>query len=193
MELVDPGVERDAECERIGRAILAEMRRAPEPPSRLLLDAFAIELATHLVRRWSNLTGERWARASGGLSLAARRRVIERVEADLSEDLSMDELAAEVGSPPPNSARLFDKPSGTRQAASSLNAGSSAPRRCWRRAKGRLPTSRCCAVFPTSRILHAVSGKPPDSRRRRIATNSSDGRHFPGDPFKAPAMPTRSD
>lgn len=97
VELIDPGVAHDAECERIGHAILAEMRRAPEPPSRLLLDSFALGLSTHLVRRWSNLASIGQARHSGGLSLAARRRVVERIEADLSEDLSMDTLAAEAG------------------------------------------------------------------------------------------------
>ncbi|MFZ5558705.1 MAG: helix-turn-helix transcriptional regulator [Pseudomonadota bacterium] len=95
VELIDPAVERDPTLERVGQLVVSEMQRR-EMPSRLLLEAFGIEAATQLVRRWSNL-GAPAERRSGGLPPAVLRRLRDLIETRLADDLSMAELAAEAG------------------------------------------------------------------------------------------------
>jgi AraC family transcriptional regulator len=74
-----------------------------EAPSRLLERAAGFELIAELCR----LSGTPFRPARGGLSQWAKRRSIELMHARLSEDLGLDELAAEVRLSPYHFSRMF--------------------------------------------------------------------------------------
>ncbi len=72
-------------------------------PSRLLARAAGFEILAELCR----LNGTPFAPTKGGLALWAERRCIEIMHARLSEDISLDELAAEAQLSPFHFARMF--------------------------------------------------------------------------------------
>lgn len=72
-------------------------------PSRLLARAAGFEILAELCR----LGGASLASAKGGLAPWAERRCIELMHARLSEDISLDELAAEAQLSPFHFARMF--------------------------------------------------------------------------------------
>src|SRR5690606_20610731 len=72
-------------------------------PSRLLARAAGFEILAELCR----LGGASFAPAKGGLASWAERRCIELMRARLSEDISLDELAAEARLSPYHFARMF--------------------------------------------------------------------------------------
>ncbi|KZY34108.1 transcriptional regulator [Roseovarius sp. HI0049] len=72
-------------------------------PSRLLARAAGYEIISHLCR----LGGGSLAPVKGGLSPWAKRRCIELMHARLSEDIGLDELAAEAQLSPFHFARMF--------------------------------------------------------------------------------------
>ena len=72
-------------------------------PSRLLAQAAGCEILAEVCR----LGGTPFATARGGLAPWAERRSIELMRARLSEDISLDELAAEVRLSPFHFARMF--------------------------------------------------------------------------------------
>lgn len=72
-------------------------------PSRLLVRAAGCEILAELCR----LGGKPFAPIKGGLAPWAKRRCIELMRARLSEDLSLDELAAEAKLSPFHFARMF--------------------------------------------------------------------------------------
>ncbi|MGQ3296854.1 helix-turn-helix domain-containing protein [Reyranella sp.] len=73
------------------------------PPSRLLAQAAGCEILAELCR----LGGAPLAPAKGGLAAWAERRCLELMQARLSEDISLDELAAEAQLSPFHFARMF--------------------------------------------------------------------------------------
>ncbi len=73
------------------------------PPSRLLAQAAGCEIFAELCR----LGGAPLPIARGGLAPWAERRSLELMRARLSEDISLDELAAEVRLSPFHFARMF--------------------------------------------------------------------------------------
>lgn len=100
--LSDPCSAPDAVVERIAREILAEMR-AGLPLSALRIDMMGQDLAIHLLRRWSSLSGAAAFRrrpATGGLTPLRLRRAVAYIEENLGRDLSLAELSAEVGLSP---------------------------------------------------------------------------------------------
>lgn len=72
-------------------------------PSRLLARAAGLEILAELCR----LGGAPLATAKGGLAPWAQRRCLELMRARLSEDISLDELAAEARLSPFHFARMF--------------------------------------------------------------------------------------
>lgn len=72
-------------------------------PSRLLAQAAGCEILAELCR----LGGTPLSQAKGGLATWAQRRSIELMRDRLSEDISLDELAAEVRLSPFHFARMF--------------------------------------------------------------------------------------
>ncbi len=72
-------------------------------PSRLLAQAAGCEILAELCR----LAGSPLASARGGLAPWAQRRCLDLLRARLSEDISLDELAAEVRLSPFHFARMF--------------------------------------------------------------------------------------
>jgi AraC family transcriptional regulator len=72
-------------------------------PSRLLARAAGCEILAELCR----LGGTPFAPAKGGLAPWAQRRCLEIMRAKLSEDISLDELAAEAQLSPFHFARMF--------------------------------------------------------------------------------------
>ncbi|WP_340118250.1 AraC family transcriptional regulator [Pelagibius sp. 7325] len=75
------------------------------PPSRLLARAAGCEILAELCR----LGGVPFAPARGGLAPWAERRCLELMRARLSEDISLDELAAEAQLSPFHFARMFKR------------------------------------------------------------------------------------
>lgn len=72
-------------------------------PSRLLARAAGCEILAELCR----LSGTPFAPVNGGLAPWAKRRCLEMMRARLSEDISLDELAAEAKLSPFHFARMF--------------------------------------------------------------------------------------
>ncbi|PTM96496.1 AraC family transcriptional regulator [Mycoplana dimorpha] len=72
-------------------------------PSRLLAQAAGCEILAELCR----LSGAPFTPAKGGLATWAERRCLELMRARLSEDVSLDELAAEARLSPFHFARMF--------------------------------------------------------------------------------------
>ncbi|QEE43207.1 helix-turn-helix transcriptional regulator (plasmid) [Rhizobium sp. WL3] len=72
-------------------------------PSRLLARAAGLEVLAELCR----IGGAPLASAKGGLAPWAQRRCLELMHAQLSEDISLDELAAEARLSPFHFARMF--------------------------------------------------------------------------------------
>lgn len=72
-------------------------------PSRMLARAAGCEILAELCR----LSGAPFAPAKGGLAPWAQRRSLEHIQARLSEDISLDELATEARLSPFHFARMF--------------------------------------------------------------------------------------
>ena len=72
-------------------------------PSRLLAQAAGCEILAELCR----LSGAPFTPTKGGLAPWAQRRCLELIRARLSEDISLDELAAEAQLSPFHFARMF--------------------------------------------------------------------------------------
>lgn len=116
---IDPGSIRlayaggftDPALVQIGQALHALLDSAGEPSNRILADGMRTALAAHLIGRY---TIERWRPAARTLSLEPARlqRVLDRIEAGLAEDLSLDELAAEACLSSFHFARLFHDATG---------------------------------------------------------------------------------
>lgn len=109
VELIDPRAVVDLQAARIGDAFSAELLSGTDP-SKLLIDSLGVQLATHLLRRWSNLAGT-WPAmrvpASAGLAPWQLRRVTEAMEGQLDNDPGLTDLAALVGLSPSHLCRSF--------------------------------------------------------------------------------------
>jgi AraC family transcriptional regulator len=93
--------------EKIRPAMLNLWRLCDEEgvPSRLLAQAAGCEILAELCR----LTGSPLATVRGGLASWAERRCVELMRARLSEDISLDELAAEARLSPFHFSRMFKR------------------------------------------------------------------------------------
>jgi AraC-like DNA-binding protein len=98
-------VERDPEISRIATSISREIS-APGMASRMALDAATLSLGVTLIRGWSN-QARRIREPRCGLAPWQVRRALDRLEASLNEDISLGDLAREVGLSPFHFARSF--------------------------------------------------------------------------------------
>jgi AraC family transcriptional regulator len=114
LELVNPKGVYDPTVDRTAREVLAEMRDG-QPLSRLRIDALGQDLAISLLRGHSNLVGTgRLARRHGGRVDAdwRIRRAMQYLDAHLTDDIGLAELAADVGLSPGHLAAAFRRQTG---------------------------------------------------------------------------------
>jgi AraC family transcriptional regulator len=86
---------RDAQLEHMGWALKSEMERG-YPCGRLYLDSLAMALAVHLVQNHSSLSCPRLA-VNGKMPAAKLKQVLLFIEDNLSEDLSLADIAEVAG------------------------------------------------------------------------------------------------
>ncbi len=114
VEIVDHKRMNDPVIHRIGSDMVFEMR-SKMPLSRLRVDALGLDLAVHLLRRYSGEGGS-WMRqtpaARGGLAPWQIRRCEEIFASDLSHSHSLSTLAGELGLSPFHFARSFKHSTG---------------------------------------------------------------------------------
>lgn len=106
--LIDPMCSRDPFVEAICRQILREMKNR-DRCSRLMIESLGHQLAVRLIRQHSTLSGSAvFAEKSGsGYRDWRLRRAIEYLEAHLSEEVGLVELAKVVGLSTARLATLF--------------------------------------------------------------------------------------
>ncbi|WP_240619057.1 AraC family transcriptional regulator [Mycobacterium intracellulare] len=111
--LVDPMCSRDPFVEGICRQILREMTNR-DACSRMMIESLGQQLAVRLIRRHSNLSGSTvFAEKCGpGYRDWRLRRAIEYLEAHLSDDVGLTELAKVVGLSTARLAALFREGTG---------------------------------------------------------------------------------
>ncbi len=105
---------RDPLVEQIAWTIRDEMTE-PAPGGKMLVETLAAALSVHLARRYSNLAPASISlpSARGALDPRRLRRVTDFIEAQLSEDLSIEALAKEASLSPLQFARAFKGATGT--------------------------------------------------------------------------------
>jgi AraC family transcriptional regulator len=114
VELIDPKCMHDPAIERIAHEMLAEMRDE-QPLSRLRVDALGQDLVIQLLRRHSNLRGSRPLapeQARGGLAPRRLNQVTDFLEAHLTEDVSLAQLASVAGLSETHFCRAFKQATG---------------------------------------------------------------------------------
>jgi len=101
---------RDTIIEATGRALYAELS-SEDSLGRLYAESLANVLAVHLLRRYS-LSEQPIREASNGLSKQKLYRAIETIHDNFNRDISLAEIAANVGISPYHFARLFKQSTG---------------------------------------------------------------------------------
>lgn len=111
IEIINTLGVRDANVERIGLSLLAELENE-NLGGRLYAETLATQLALQLLRGYSSVMQTPVREPSGGLPPAKLRRVFEYIHENLDGDLSLCELAATVEISPFHFARLFKSATG---------------------------------------------------------------------------------
>lgn len=101
---------RDTQIEYIGWALKAEMERG-YPSGRLYVDSLAMALAARLLQGHSSLAREP-EMPRGAMQGHRLKRVLSFIEEHLSEDLSLDSIAAAAGVSAPHCKVLFRRAMG---------------------------------------------------------------------------------
>ncbi len=111
VELAYAGGFADPMMLQIGAAFRGLLGRGPQPTDRLFVDGMQAALAAHLL---GNYTVDRWQPPNRTPSLDPKRlkRVIGFIEARLSNDIALDDLAAEACLSPFHFSRLFREATG---------------------------------------------------------------------------------
>jgi AraC family transcriptional regulator len=94
---------RDPRIEHIGRAVKAELESL-EPFGRLYGDSLGLALAAHLVRTYVPVSGPR---TFNRLSRRRLRRVVDYIQDNLAQDLSLAQLAHVIGMSPSHFKVIF--------------------------------------------------------------------------------------
>lgn len=100
---------RDPRIEHIGWAVKAELE-AVDPLGRLYGDGLGLALAAHLLRAYVPTT---MPRCDAQLSRRRLRRVVDYIQNNLAEDLSLAELARVIGMSPSHFKIVFKQSVGT--------------------------------------------------------------------------------
>jgi AraC family transcriptional regulator len=110
VELIPRFHFRDTLLEQLVRALIAEFEQA-SPPDRVYADSLTHTLIVHLLKKYS---GTRLRPRTAGQGLPQRKlaRVVEFIEAHLSEDLALRHLAATVEMSPSYFLTLFKRSTG---------------------------------------------------------------------------------
>lgn len=110
-QLAYAGGFADATLAQIGAALHGMLGRESQPMDRIFADGLRTALAAHLI---GNYTVDRWQPSTRAPSLDAKRlqRVLDFVEAQLADDLSLDDLAREACLSPYHFSRLFHEATG---------------------------------------------------------------------------------
>jgi AraC-like DNA-binding protein len=106
LELVPLQLQEDLMIAHAGDVIAAELK-SPDGASRIAIDSASLSLAVTLIRRYSNVKGA--APSLSGLAEWQKRRAINRLQDSIDENISLSELASEVGLSPYHFARAFKK------------------------------------------------------------------------------------
>jgi AraC family transcriptional regulator len=101
---------RDALLEQLVRALVTEFEQ-PEPPDRVYADSLAHTLIVHLIKKYSK-TRVRLQLSRQGLPHRTLSRVVEFIEAHLSDDLSLREIADVTGMSPSYFLTMFKRATG---------------------------------------------------------------------------------
>jgi AraC family transcriptional regulator len=94
---------RDPRIEHIGWAVKAELE-SPEPLGRLYGDSLGLALAAHILREYAPASAQH---PVNRLSRRRLRRIVEYIEANLAQDLSLAQLAQVVGMSPSHFKVIF--------------------------------------------------------------------------------------
>ncbi|CAN7650805.1 AraC family transcriptional regulator [Devosia sp. Root413D1] len=110
-EIAYAGGFADPTLSQIGLALRDLIERPSQPVDRLFADGLRTALAAHLV---GNYRADRWQPAERQPTLEPRRlrRVLDYIEARLSEAISLDDLASQACLSPFHFARLFRRATG---------------------------------------------------------------------------------
>ena len=111
VEVIEKSSLEDPLVVSIGQALLAELE-SDAPGGRLYAESLANVLAVHLLRHYTAAGGD-MRRFIGGLSGQRLRRVLAFVADNYGRDLSLNELATEVGMSTFHFAREFKRATGT--------------------------------------------------------------------------------
>ncbi|OBJ85880.1 AraC family transcriptional regulator [Mycobacterium sp. 1245852.3] len=111
--LIDPMCSRDPFVEGISRQMIREMA-CPDGCSRMMIDSLGQQLVVRLIRQHSSLSGTRALSARSGPGYRDWRlgRAIGFLEAHLSDDVGLDDVAQEVGLSPARLTTLFREGTG---------------------------------------------------------------------------------
>jgi AraC family transcriptional regulator len=106
VQLAYAGGMTDATIHQIGSSFRMLLDQGAQPTDRLFVDGMRTALAAHLLGKY---TADKWQPAVRAPSFDHKRlkRVLDFVEARLSSDISLDDLAAEACLSPFHFARLF--------------------------------------------------------------------------------------
>lgn len=106
--LIDPMCSRDPHAEAVCRQIVREMTQ-PDVCSRMVVDCLGQQLAIRMLRQHSNVAGSSAFAASNGPGYRdwRLRRAMEYLEAHLSDDVGLNDVAAAVGLSTTHLANLF--------------------------------------------------------------------------------------
>ncbi|MBD3885771.1 helix-turn-helix transcriptional regulator [Phormidium tenue FACHB-886] len=110
VEIVSRFAAADLQIQHLGHLLLSELE-SDKLGNRLYAESLSNALAVHLVRAYSSIEKSVQQRA-GGLSKLRLQRAIAYIQDHLAQDLSLDEIAAEVNLSSYHFARLFKQSTG---------------------------------------------------------------------------------
>ncbi|MBD2104965.1 AraC family transcriptional regulator [Leptolyngbya sp. FACHB-261] len=111
VEILNHFAAADPQIRQIGQLLLAELE-SKKVGSRLYAESLVNALVVHLIREYSTI--ERSVQQyTGGLSESKLKQVIAYIQEHLNQDLSLEEIAAEVNLSAYHFARLFKRSTGS--------------------------------------------------------------------------------